>query len=260
MFIKHPEEPFYQDEEDRADWNYDLDSPAGPQSWHSLDRAFLSCAFPNQSPIDMEEFTIAPSGVPFVSLNYKIGYLLLRNTGNYIRIVNHRVNNMMLGGKVFHLMYMGLHSPSEHQINGESFPAEIQFVHKAEDGTFAVISLLLDVGDGEISHPLIEEVLSDAPTNIGESFTQHPFDLVRALPLDITSTFADTRVSYPYYTYDGSLTTPPCNTRVQWLVWSKPDHISNAQVEGLEKLLKIPSARPLQPRGSRRVQYKNLFV
>lgn len=251
----------YQDEEDRGDWNYQLDAKNGPPHWYELDRAFVGCAFPNQSPIDMDSFTIAPASMPLVSLNYKIGYLLIRNTGNYIRIINHRSNNMALGGHVYNLMYIGVHTPSEHTINGESFPAELQFVHKsAKDGSFAVISLMLDAGDGQIGHPLISEILTDCPRTIGEGFTETPIDLTRATPLDISSLRAGTSVSYPYYSYVGSLTTPPCLDKVTWLIWSKPDHISYNQIEELEKILSIPSARPLQPRGQRNVQFKNLFV
>lgn len=203
---------------------------------------------------------MAPSTMPLVSLRYKVEQMLIRNTERYIRLVNHQANSLALGDVVYNLMYVGVHMPSEHRINGESFPAELQFVHKAaEDGSFLALSVLLDAGDGEIPHPLIQFVIDNSPREIGEAFPIAPFDLSRAMPLDMSSKGAMS-VAYPYYTYTGSLTTPPCHDKVRWLVWAKPDYISTEQIEAMENLLSVPSVRPLQPRGQRKVQYRSHFV
>ena len=52
--------------------------------------------------------------------------------------------------------------------------------------------------------------------------------------------------SHGYYTFSGSLTTPPCNEDVTWLVLKEPVTISAAEVEQFSKLYRN-DARPTQP-------------
>jgi carbonic anhydrase len=48
-----------------------------------------------------------------------------------------------------------------------------------------------------------------------------------------------------YYTYDGSLTTPPCSEGVRWIVLKNPITVSQAQVEQ-HRALFGDTARPVQ--------------
>ena len=53
-----------------------------------------------------------------------------------------------------------------------------------------------------------------------------------------------------YYSYLGSLTTPPCTEGVRWLVLQQPLTVSAAQIDAFAQ--RYPSnARPLQPVGGR---------
>ena len=49
-----------------------------------------------------------------------------------------------------------------------------------------------------------------------------------------------------YYTYTGSLTTPPCTQGVQWIIFKEPMNISTQQVNIFEKIFPHGNARPLQ--------------
>ena len=40
----------------------------------------------------------------------------------------------------------------------------------------------------------------------------------------------------PFYRYHGSLTTPPCNEVVEWVVFEEPLKISSAQVGSFKKI------------------------
>jgi carbonic anhydrase len=56
-----------------------------------------------------------------------------------------------------------------------------------------------------------------------------------------------------YFTYMGSLTTPPCSENVLWLVLKNPIYVSEAQVKNFDRMYPM-NARPLQPKGDRLVK------
>jgi carbonic anhydrase len=55
-----------------------------------------------------------------------------------------------------------------------------------------------------------------------------------------------------YYSYEGSLTTPPCSEGVKWNIFVEPMTISEEQIEAFEKFYQV-DARPLQPINNRKV-------
>ena len=58
----------------------------------------------------------------------------------------------------------------------------------------------------------------------------------------------------PYFTYEGSLTTPPCSEGVRWVVLSKPSEVSQAQLDKWKAVFEHASNRPVQPLGDRKVR------
>lgn len=56
-----------------------------------------------------------------------------------------------------------------------------------------------------------------------------------------------------YYTYLGSLTTPPCSENVTWIVLKKPEKFSQAQFEAFRRILGN-DFRPLQDLNGRTVR------
>jgi len=53
-----------------------------------------------------------------------------------------------------------------------------------------------------------------------------------------------------YYTYSGSLTTPPCTEGVRWLVLNEPVELSAEQIVAFSKIFEL-DARPVQPLNDR---------
>jgi carbonic anhydrase len=84
-------------------------------------------------------------------------------------------------------------------VNGKSFEMVAHLVHRAEDGRLAVVAVLLEKGS---EHPLIQTVWNNLPLE-KEEYVRPP---------ELAST---SRSCCPtdrsYYTYMGSLTTPPCS-------------------------------------------------
>ena len=65
--------------------------------------------------------------------------------------------------------------------------------------------------------------------------------------------------SGPYYSYEGSLTTPGCDEVVQWVLYSNPLNISSRQLAVFRTILDhngnplLQNFRPVQPLNGRTV-------
>jgi carbonic anhydrase len=101
-------------------------------NWANLDPSYYQCATGlHQSPINLY------SGIPFAPKNpvFDIPVLqtaTLLNTGVLVEVtypstVNGTTN---YNGKVYHLEQFHFHTPGEHRLNEEFFPAEMHMVHE----------------------------------------------------------------------------------------------------------------------------------
>lgn len=68
--------------------------------------------------------------------------------------------------------------------------------------------------------------------------------------IDLADALTDTAA---YYTYAGSLTTPPCSETVTWFVLKHPATLSKAQFASFNRILG-DNFRPLQARNGRVVR------
>ncbi|MGB5462094.1 MAG: carbonic anhydrase family protein, partial [Aureibaculum sp.] len=57
-----------------------------------------------------------------------------------------------------------------------------------------------------------------------------------------------------YYTYSGSLTTPPCTENVRWYIFKEPITVSVDQVKQLQQLMPVNNYRNEQPLNGRIVR------
>jgi carbonic anhydrase len=81
--------------------------------------------------------------------------------------------------------------------------------------------------------------------------------LEKNLPVSPPTTLIDLNTLLPatrnYYTYMGSLTTPPCSEGVLWLVMKQPVQVSQEQINIFSRLYKN-NARPIQPVAGRLIK------
>jgi carbonic anhydrase len=68
--------------------------------------------------------------------------------------------------------------------------------------------------------------------------------------IDLADALSDTK---SYYTYAGSLTTPPCSETVTWVVLSEPARLHPKQLDAFRRILGN-NFRPLQPLNGRSVR------
>ena len=126
-------------------------------------------------------------------------------------------SSITLEGRQFSLLQFHFHLPSEHTVEGESYPMEVHFVHQAEEGDLAVIGIFID--DGE-AHAAIQSIW-DAVPGVDEA----PAPLAGADP----NAFLPEQRGYSRYA--GSLTTPPCSEVASWMVMTESISVSQAQID-----------------------------
>jgi carbonic anhydrase len=116
-------------------------------------------------------------------------------------------------------------------------------VHKDPEGRLAVVAVMLEQGRQQ---PAIQMVWNSLPL-------EKNMEVSAPAPLDMNLLLPEDR---RYYTYMGSLTTPPCSEGVLWLVLKQPVPLSPEQV-GIFARLYPMNARPIQPGSGRLIKESN---
>ncbi len=114
-------------------------------------------------------------------------------------------------------------------------------VHKNADGKLAVVAVLLDAGSAS---PLINSIWKNLPKE------REKEALVQNVMVDATDLLPESR---GYYTFKGSLTTPPCGEDVTWLILKTPVKIADGEITAFGKIYPM-NARPTQPVNGRAIQ------
>jgi len=214
-------------------WSYE--GEAGPEHWGELAPEYLMCSEGwNQSPINLVddvhanlpalEFEYYSTTVDEINNGHSIQQSI--KPGSFLRVPERNLN---LELKQFHF-----HSPSEHTIDGKSFAMEIHFVHADKEGELAVVAVLIDEGE---EHPVLSKLWAFMPENPGET-SQKP------VGIEETNLLPPTR---EYYTYSGSLTTPPCTEGVRWVVLKTHIQASAGQITAFKERVGPATNRPVQP-------------
>ena len=218
-------------------WDYEGDG--GPENWARLDPRNQVCATgQRQSPIDIRDGIKV--NLESIRFNYRPSTFRIVDNGHTIQ-VNVGDNSITLTGKTYELVQFHFHRPSEEKINGQRFDMVAHLVHKADDGQLAVVAVLLERGN---EHPLIQNLWNNLPLEKNQEVS--PPDLA----IDLSTLLPENR---SYYTYMGSLTTPPCSENVLWLVMKQPVQISGDQI-GIFSRLYRNNVRPIQSSAGRLIK------
>jgi len=219
-------------------WTYT--GHAGPKEWGSMDAAFASCQLGQlQSPIDIRG--AKPADLPAIKFDYKPSPLKIIDNGHTIQVNYAPGSSIDVGGARYELVQFHFHHPSEEKIDGKAHSMVAHLVHKNAEGKLAVVAVLLDPGGAS---ELIDTVWKNIPHEKGKEAT------VANASIDVTKLLPDKR---DYYTFQGSLTTPPCSEGVTWFVLKAPVKIAQAEVAAFAKIYPH-NARPVQPLNGRTVE------
>ena len=221
-----------------AHWTYSGED--GPSHWGALSHDYAVCSSGHeQSPIDIT--TVMSSSLPAIQVDYKPSPLSVVDNGHTIMVTPAPGSSIMVGGKKYDLVQFHFHRPSEEEINGKRHAMVAHLVHKDAEGHLAVIAVLLDVGPANAT---LQSIWSHLPDMKDMQMT------VDSVAVDPAGLLPATR---GYYTFAGSLTTPPCSEHVTWFVLKSPVTISTDQEAAFAKLYPM-NARPVQPLHGRTVK------
>ncbi|KDR08568.1 carbonic anhydrase 9-like isoform X2 [Zootermopsis nevadensis] len=242
------------------------------------------CGGENQSPIQIIRHRAIPLPLRAVEM---VGYhdplpgpLNLTNNGHSVMLRPEGLTRSMHPPAVYgallkdHYVMDTLHfhwglrdyRGSEHRVNGVRYPMEMHIVHRKQsygsvhealghsDG-LSVLAFFFEVRekDNPTLQPLLQKLhlvkLEGQSVYLDSTFT-----MASLLPRDLEI----------YYTYRGSLTTPPCSEAVTWIVFPEPQFISYMQLKKFRRLSSGESKiadnyRVLQELGNRIVYVRRMF-
>jgi carbonic anhydrase len=227
-------------EEHPIHWSYEGND--GPAKWSKLTSAWAQCEKgKRQSPIDIHDGIKVD--LEQIKFEYKPVHFKVTDNGHTVQVDLEAGNRITLTGKSYELLQFHFHRPSEERINGKSFQMVTHLVHKSEDGKLAVVALLVDEG---VANSIIQNVWNNLPLEKNEA----------VVPLDLLDVNQLLPMAREYYTYMGSLTTPPCTEGVLWLVMRQPIQLSPQQI-GIFARLYPMNARPIQTNDGRMIKESN---
>jgi carbonic anhydrase len=215
-------------------WTYEGEE--GPEHWGELDSTYALCGTgTHQSPIDVgspQEQDLAN-----IIFHYQPSAENILNNGHTVQVNYDPGSYIELDGERYDVMQFHYHAPSEHTVDGESFPAELHIVHKNAEDALAVVGILLKEGAENSAYQPFLNHLPAGKTDAKDAGVK--IDAAALLPAVQTT-----------YRYSGSLTTPPCSEGVSWLLMTTPVELSADQLGKLEGLFG-ENNRPVQPLNDR---------
>ena len=222
----------------QVEWNHNPASEIGPNFWGELTFPFATCGAGDpfvevgkkQTPVDIVTADAVNALLLPLVFEYQPTPFVVENTGHVVEVPyapgSHiRVGLDRYGGNTYELEQFHFHAPSEHTVNGQFAAAELHLVHRNVLLDLAVVGVLVNVGSPV--NPVIETILRNAPLEEGRIELRGSVNAIDVLP----------QFDRRYYTYSGSLTTPPCSEGVRWFMLREPVFVSQAAINHLHLVI-----------------------
>jgi carbonic anhydrase len=222
--------------------HWDYTGNDGPDAWGKMRPEYSKCTSgTRQSPIDIRGGIAVD--LEAIRFDYRPSAFSVIDNGHTVQVNVEPGNAITITGKRYELVQFHFHRPSEERINGRQYDMVVHLVHKDADGRLAVVAVMLDRGSAQA---IVQTVWNNLPLEKGDEVRAGSrIDLSQLLPEDKR-----------YYTYMGSLTTPPCSEGVLWMVMKQPVPISVEQVAIFSRLYPM-NARPIQQADGRLIKESN---
>lgn len=186
-----------------------------------------------QSPINIITKYVEIEGKHKVVMGYKTSSEKVANLGHTVQVNYDEGNFITFESRTFDFKQFHFHTPSEHLIDGVTYPLEIHMVHtlqgqeKDETTVYCVVGILFKEGK---TNPFLEEFINAIPLKVNE------VNEVKGGTVNIND-LLNQEETLDYYYYQGSLTTPPFTETVTWLVMKNVLEASQEQIQKLNAIV-----------------------
>lgn len=214
-------------------WSYS--GKEGPEHWGGVCRKGKA-----QSPIDIRTASAKVKPLPVLLFDYRPGPLHIVDSGHSVQVDVEPGSSLTIGSERYSLVQFHFHKPSEEAIDGRHYAMVAHLVHRDAGGRVAVVAVLLKAGS---ENPLIDKLWRNVPSEKGREAN---LDAVMISPGQLLP------VNRSYFTYEGSLTSPPCTEGVRWIVLKTPQSVSIGQIIGFGRFYPM-NARAIQPTNGREI-------
>jgi carbonic anhydrase len=220
---------------DEIKWTYSGSN--GAENWGVLKPEWAACGNGTmQSPIDISDG--ARLDLEPIKFQYRLSPLRIVDTGYTVQVNYPGGSAITVGGVRYELMQMHFHKPAEERVNGRVYDMAAHLVHRSFDGRLAVVAVLFEIGE---ENAFIKSLWPYLPLEKEREV------VMNHIKIPVDSLLPPER---GYYTFMGSLNTPPCTEGVLWLVMKTPVSISPPQVGVFGRLYPM-NARPVQATNGR---------
>ncbi len=234
--------------------------------WNYLSRGSdweCSCAEgAAQSPIDLPDKAAArPSkikplfiydGIQPISMQNSVDGLLVENEpvkiyhkNGALRIFHSYLGKVVAAdGGVFHGEEIVFHTPSEHTINGKQFDLEVQVIHygksKGDIAKQVVLSFLFYVKPGVFNKFFEKLDYYNLPNEIDDFRDLKERLYIPEIFYNTQEADVNYMKDFSFFSYEGSLTFPPCTERTTYFVAATPMPISSTIIGLFREALRKP--------------------
>ncbi|WP_295999080.1 carbonic anhydrase [Rugamonas sp.] len=221
-------------------WAYEGED--GPANWNKVNVDWARCGSGSrQSPIDIRDGMKVD--LEQITFDYHPSSFSVTDNGHTVQVQVGGGNFITVQNRMYELTEFHFHRPSEERINGRGYEMVAHLVHRDGEGHLAVLALLMERGKPQSA---VQTVWNNLPL---EKFDTAAPSIVLD-PNDLLPQRRD------YFTFMGSMTTPPCDEGVLWLVMKEPIQASPAQMALFSRLYPY-NARPVQPSSGRIIKESN---
>jgi carbonic anhydrase len=230
------------------------------------------CGGSGQSPIDIVKYVdLGGQTKSVLWFDYysdveekQVGVLHNDGHGVFYDEKNIDIGYVKIGSTEYKAFRYDFKAPSEHTIDGQVFPLELQILHKDASGKMLGVSVLFKYGASNKYLAGLKASIPELPmwnvehgagmASVNSSYPDF-FNLEEVLPDGEVHPGGD----MTFYNYEGSLTVPPCTGGVEWWVTSEAVTASRDEIGHVRKAIfgtesmKHGNNRNAQELGARKV-------
>jgi carbonic anhydrase len=191
-----------------------------------------------QSPINILSDQ-SEKGKHNITFNFKDKINKVQNLGHTVQLDFEPGSTVHVDDKIFEFKQIHFHTPAEHLIDGITYPMEMHVVNtlqsQAEEETteYLVFSFLFKMVK---ENTFIKEFINLIPGDKNESEDISTGAVNLRNLVDYDPAYNPKEVIKSYFSYKGSLTTPPYTESVNWFVMKTIIDASPVQIQQINKI------------------------